>query len=109
MGGSVEVLLQMVGNGGFETGEREVVAVIQHRTGKLHCLGVALRGQSVYFGAAGIAQTQQSGYLVESFAGGVIAGLAEQLIVAVGVHFNQHRMAARHQQGNQRHRHICFF
>jgi hypothetical protein len=59
---------------------------------------VALLGEPVYLGPAGVAETQQPGALVERLPGGVVQGLAEHLIAREVVDARQEGVApARHQ------------
>ena len=49
-------------------------------------------------GAARVGQTEQFRALVERLAGGIVAGLTEQRVVAEPARFDQHRMATGHEQ-----------
>ena len=55
-------------------------------------------------GAAGIAEAEQGGHLVEGLAGGVVEGLAEQAVLAPGRHVEQQGVPAAHQQRHERRR-----
>ena len=51
---------------------------------------------------AGVAQAEQLGTLVEGLAGGIVDRLAEQFVVADGLHAHQLGVASRHQQRDER-------
>ena len=55
------------------------------REGKGYRPGVAVGGEGVDPGAAGVAETEELGYLVEGFAGGVVDGVAYVAVVPPGV------------------------
>ena len=53
-------------------------------------------------GAARVAEAQEAGHLVVGLAGGVVEGLAQQLVAAVAGHLDQHGVAAGDQQHDHR-------
>jgi tryptophan synthase beta subunit len=46
------------------------------------------------FGAAGVGELEHAADLVEGFAGGVIDGAADELVLSVCLHIDEHGMAA---------------
>ena len=62
---------QEVEEGCLDAGERVVVSC-NLRSGKLEGVGIALLGQAVDDGAAGVAEVHDFGCLVDSLAGGVV-------------------------------------
>ena len=75
---------------------------MQQRPRQLEGLGVAELGQPRQRRAAGIAEPEQLRRLVEGLAGGVVDGLAEQLVAADVVDAHQLRVAAGHEQRDER-------
>ncbi len=59
---------------GFDLGE-----------GELYGVGVAVGGEVVDPGAAGVAEAEELGDLVEGFAGGVVDGVADVAVVPGGI------------------------
>ena len=51
------------------------------REGEGYGLGVAVGGEVVDPGAAGVAEAEELGYLVEGLAGGVVDGVADVAVV----------------------------
>ena len=78
--------------GGLQPGEAEVEAVTHARPGEALGAG-GLPGDALDLGPAGEAQTQDAGGLVEGLAGGVVAGPAQELVVASAPHEDQVRVA----------------
>ena len=52
--------------------------------------------------ATGIAEVEEAGHLVERLAGGVVDRLADQPVVAVPAHLDEHRVPAGHEQHHER-------
>ena len=74
-------LLSEITNRGLDTTEAEVQRVrCGHGPGKMKRLGVSLFAQPVYDPTPGIPQAQKLGHLVESLAGGIITGLAQERV-----------------------------
>ena len=48
------------------------------REGEGYRAGIAMKGQGIDPGTAGVAQAEQLGHLVEGFAGGVVQGAADE-------------------------------
>ena len=68
-------------DGGLEAAEAEIEGIALHfGEGKANRARIAERSQFVDDRAAGIAEAEEFGDLVEGFAGGVVAGLAEQAV-----------------------------
>src|SRR5205823_3461684 len=87
---------------GLKTAEAEVEGVTLHLgEGEADGLGVAMGGEVVDDGAAGIAKAEELGDFVEGFAGGVVAGLAEQAVLETIADLEEMGVAAA---GDQRHR-----
>ena len=87
---------------GLEAGEAEVEArAVCHRAREAIAFGVALFGQLRDLRATGVGQFQHLGGLVEGFAGGVIHGLAEQLVFAQSAHRDQLGVSAGDQQRHE--------
>ena len=59
-------------------------------------------GDAVDRRTARVAEAEEAGDLVERLAGGVVDGLAEQAVAAVVLHRDEHRVAARHEQHDER-------
>ena len=55
------------------------------REGEGYRPGVAVGGERVDPGAAGVAEAEELGYLVEGLAGGVVDGVADVAVVPPGV------------------------
>ena len=90
----------MVEHGGLEAAEREVgpsVAHLGHR--ELHRAVVGAPRQAVHEGPSGIPEAQELGHLVEGLARRVVAGAAQQAVVAAGRNFVEARVAPGHHQG----------
>ena len=65
-------------------------------------LGVALHREPVDGGPTRIAEVEEAGDLVEGLAGGVVDGLAEQPVAPVALHRHEHRVAAGHEEHDER-------
>ena len=65
-------------------------------------VGVALHRDAVDGRPARVAEAEVAGHLVERLAGGVVDGRAEQAVAAVALHRDEHRVAARHEQHDER-------
>ena len=87
---------------GLETGERELEALVPHRTRKRETGRIALGREPLDRRAARIPQAQERRHLVERLAGGVIAGRAQQAVASPGGNVEQQRMPARHEQRDER-------
>ena len=74
---------------------------MQERPGQSVSIDLALRGHTCQGGAARIAQAQELGGLVESFARSVIHGLTQQLVVANTFNAHQLRVATRNKQRDE--------
>ena len=62
-------------DGGFDAAEAEVEGIAFHfREGEFHGVRVALGGEQVDDGSAGIAEAEEFADLIESLARGVVAG-----------------------------------
>ncbi len=87
-------------DGRFESAEAEVERIAFHfGEGEADGGGIAVGRQAVDDGAAGIAEAEQFGHLVESFAGGVVARLAEQAVVEALADLEEVGVAAADHQG----------
>ncbi len=75
---------------------------MQQRSRQCNSLRIALRGQRGQRRAARIPQSEQLGGLVERLAGGVVDCLAQHLVAPHAVHPHQLRVAAGHQQRDER-------
>ncbi len=89
-GGLHAVGLRVAEDGGLDAAEGEVevragggirVAVLDRREGEGDGAWVAVRSEAVDPGAAGVAETEELGDLVEGFAGGVVDGAADVAVV----------------------------
>jgi len=87
-------------NGGFEAGERKVVGVFElrdgERNGRLPCPSRFGDGR-----AAGVWKAEDFGDFVEGFANGVVAGLAKDFVIFVGVHEDEASVAARNDESEE--------
>ena len=70
--------------------------------GKAIAVGSPLIATRSIAGPARIAEAEEPGDLVERLAGGVVDRLAEQAVLAVVLHLDEHRVAARHEQHDDR-------
>ena len=69
-------------DGGLEAAEAEIESIALHfGEGKANGARIAKRSQFVDDRAAGIAEAEEFRHFVERFAGGIVAGLAEQAVV----------------------------
>ncbi len=104
VGRRLAAVLAQGGQGeGLEAGEAEVEAgTVGHRAGKAETGRVALGRQPRQGRAAGIAQAEHLGGLVEGLAGGVVQRLAQQSVTANPVNPDQLSVAAGDQQGGKR-------
>ena len=88
-------------DGGFPAGEA-VVLGIAFGAGRGEVAGegegVAVGGELIDDGSAGVGEAEELGDLVIGFTGGIVAGAAEEAIVPAFVHFEQMRMAAADDQ-----------
>ena len=75
------VLADALHDRGLEPGEREVVAVVEHRARERDRVRVALAREPVDDGSAGIAEPEEARDLVERLARRVVDGLAEHPVV----------------------------
>ena len=75
---------------------------MQHRSGQIEHTRVAEFGEARNGGAAGVAEAEELGRLVEGLAGSVVQCLAEQRVLADGIHAHQLRVAARDEQRQER-------
>ena len=83
LGSMVAEAQDLLADGGLEAGEREVAArLAMERAGKAEAGGVARACGSLDAGAAGIAQAQHLGDLVEGLAQGVVVRRAELAVAA---------------------------
>ncbi|MNS94906.1 hypothetical protein D3C72_1291380 [compost metagenome] len=78
------------------------IARMQHRPRQRESARRTELCQPRHFRAAGIAQAQQLGSLVEGLARGIVQRFAQQRVVADAAHFHQLRMPAGHQQRHER-------
>ena len=91
--------LTRLAHGRLESGEREVAArLAPHRPRQRETLRIASDRRLLDRRAAGKAQAQQLGGLVETLAGRIVDGGAEPREVAGAAHRQQLAMAARHKQ-----------
>ena len=98
----VGMLADVVDDRRLQAAEAEVEPVVEHRPREADRLGIAVQRGVVDRRPAGIAEVEEPRHLVERLAGGVVDRLAEQPVVAVPAHLDQHRVAARHQQHDER-------
>jgi len=87
---------------GLETGKRELEPLVPHGTREREARRISPGRQPLDGGAPGISQPEQRRHLVERLARGIVAGRAEQAIAAPGRDVEQHRMAARDEQRDER-------
>ena len=88
---------------GLEPGEREIVPILAAQDeGEREALGVARAGHALELGAAGLAQAEQAGTLVERLAGGVVPRPAEAPRGRVAGHVEHERVPARGEQACER-------
>ena len=88
-------LLELIKNGGFEAGEREVKGgVFEVGSGKGEGFGISFAGVLFDFGPAGVGAFEHAADLVEGFAGRVIDGSADELVLPVCLHIDEHGVAA---------------
>ena len=74
---------------GLETGEGEV-GFPGHRPGEAHRGRVAVLGEAVDDRAARVPEAEMARHLVERLARGVVDGLADDAVAAVGFHHHGH-------------------
>ena len=94
----------------FEAAERHIVVVVvagplaavEHRPRETEACRITLAGKRFDMPAAGIRQPHQLRDLIEGFAGGVVAGRAEQPIFAPRGDVEQQRVTAAHEKGGER-------
>ena len=67
----------------LEPTEAKVIAIFEPGAGKAVASAVTFYGELLYGGAAGVAQPQDPGHLIEGFAGGIISGSPQELIAAM--------------------------
>ena len=101
-GADLRMTADMVDHRGLETREREVVALGEHRPGEGDGAGVALFGDRIDGGTAGIPETQIAGHLVEGFTGGIVDGRPKHAIATMSLHQHQQGVTSRHQQHDHR-------
>ena len=72
-------------DGGFDAGKGEVERVAAHfRAGEFDGAGVAVGGEEIEGGSAGIFVAEELADFVVGFAGGVVAGAAEEFVSKIG-------------------------
>ncbi len=87
-------------HGRFETREAEIEGgVMQHGARQVEGGGISFFGEFGNDGTTWIAEAHQLGALVEGFAGGVIAGAADDFVLAPVFHQDDFGMTARDEQG----------
>ena len=97
------VRLHPAQDGGLVSAETEIERVAFHfGEGEVDGEGIAVRREAVDHGAAGVAEAEEFADLVEGFAGGIVAGLAEQAVDATVAHLEQMGVAAADHQGERR-------
>ena len=90
-------------DGGFVAAEAEIQRIALHfGEGEVDGAGVAVGREAVDDGTAGVAEAEEFADLVEGFAGGIVAGLAEQAVGTIGADLEQVGMAAAGHQGEGR-------
>ena len=95
-------LAQGVEGEGLEAREAEVEAgPVGHGAREAVARRIALLGQGRHRGAAGIAEVQHLGGLVEGLAHGVVEGVAQHPVAADAGDLHQHRVPAGDQQGDE--------
>jgi hypothetical protein len=62
--------------------------------------GIALGGEAIHFRAAGIGKAEEFGGFIETFAGGIVDGRAEDDVVEFRADVNEHGMAATDDEGD---------
>ena len=72
--------------------------VVRHRPRERDRVRIAAHREPVDRRAAGVAETEESRDLVERLAGGVVDRLAEQPVLPVVEHLDEHRVTTRHEQ-----------
>lgn len=107
VGGGVERAVEAAGfhpaqDGSLEAAEAEVAGVaLELGRGETDGAGVALGGQTVNDRAAGVAQAEEFGYFVISFAGGIVAGFAFEAVMAFGEAFEDMRVTTAGDEGQR--------
>ena len=86
----------------LQPAEADVVALVQHRPREGDGLRVALAGLAVDGRPARVTEAEEAGHLVERLAGCIVDGAADEPVLAVVAHLDDHRVPARHQQHHQR-------
>ena len=94
--------VEIVQNGGLQAAEAEIIGRICHLCpGKSDGVGISLFRNLINLRAAGIAETDGPGHLVEGLSCRVVSGTADDLIFAVILYDNQMRMTTRHHQAGK--------
>ncbi len=75
---------------------------VEHRARQRTRAGAALFSELGKLRTSRIGQTQKLGTFIKGLPSRIVAGLAQQPVVAQGSGFDQHRVPARHQQGQVR-------
>lgn len=93
-------LLELIEDGGFEAGEGEVQRVIlEDGAGEGEGFGVSFAGGFFDFWSAGIGEVEHAADFIEGFAGGVIDGAPEKLVLLEAVDLDQHGVASGDDEG----------
>lgn len=94
--------VEIVQNSGFQAAEAEIIGRICHFCpGKSDGVGISLFRNLINLRAAGIAEADGPGHLVEGLSCRVVSGPADDLIFAVILYDNQMRMTTRHHQAGK--------
>lgn len=96
------MITEKVSDGSFEATEAEVEAgVIDHWSWEPVGIGVSDSCEGIDVGSAGVGKSHQFCDLVEAFAGGIVDGLSEDLIISEVPDENQEGVAATDDEGDE--------
>src|SRR5258706_15170486 len=95
------MLLQKIADGSFQPGEAEIVALVaQQRPWKIVSERISCGGEKIKFGSARGGEANQLADLVKTFAGGIVEGRANHLVIEFRWDMDQNCMTAT---DNERH------
>ena len=89
------MIAQKIAHRGFQAAETEVIVrLAEHRARKVEGLGIASLRQPVQLRSGRIGQPDELADFIETFAGGVVHGRAEQHVLQFGLDTDEQGMAA---------------
>ena len=99
-------LFGLVEDGGLEAGEAEIESTAEPRARELERGRDALR-DALDGGAAGETESEEACGFIESLARGIVAGAAQQLVVAMTSHQDEVRVGARSDEDDEGKAGVC--